>query len=280
MEEKQLVFIDKDRAVTDSLMVAEVFGKEHKHVMRDIREILATIDVEWGMSNFGLTPYMHPQNGQTYQKYVMTEDGFTILAMGYTGRDAMQFKVNYIREFRRMQAELEQQTHAGTYTLPTNYKEALLALIAEVEKTERLEAEKLLLEQRVAEYEPKATYVDQILESKSTVAATQIAKDYGLTAQRLNLILHEEHVQFKVNNQWVLYKEHQSQGYTKSRTFEYADLLGEQMVTMHTEWTQKGRLFIHGILSKRGIIPCMDRENHEVNNEPINLVLFPSNWID
>lgn len=169
-----------------------------------------------------------------------------------------------------------QPENVQRFNLPHTYKEALLAIVAEVEKNENLQTEVLLLEQRVAEYEPKATYVDQILESKNTVAVTQIAKDYGLTAQRLNAILHEEHVQFKVNSQWVLYKEHQGLGYTKSHTFEYVDLLGVQMVKMHTEWTQKGRLFIHDILTKREIVPCMDREDAEIGNKIIDLTLFPS----
>ncbi|MHB1681212.1 MAG: phage antirepressor KilAC domain-containing protein [Bacilli bacterium] len=66
-----------------------------------------------------------------------------------------------------------------------------------------------MLGQRVAEYEPKASYVDSILKSKNTVTITQIAKDYGLTGQKLNFILHEEGIQYKLNYQWLLYRQHQ-----------------------------------------------------------------------
>ena len=55
-----LVFIENGRAVTDSLTVAETFKKNHADVLRDIRHILATVDAEWGISNFADTPYEHP----------------------------------------------------------------------------------------------------------------------------------------------------------------------------------------------------------------------------
>lgn len=147
-----------------------------------------------------------------------------------------------------------------TPKLPQNYKEALVALLEQVEQNEKLYTENLMLEQRVAEYEPKASYVDEILQSKSTVTITQIAKDYGLSGQQLNQILHEEGVQYKINDQWLLYAKHHNEGYTKSETIHYFDRSGERQVKMITKWTQKGRLFIHRILEKRNIIPFVDRK--------------------
>ena len=158
--EKKLVFVENDRPVTDSLTVADVFGKRHDNVMQDIRSILGEIDSEWGVLNFQETPYVHPQNHQTYTKYIMSEDGFTILVMGYTGKDAMQFKVNYIQAFRRMQEELRQAKATSPYKLPQSYKEALLALVEQVEKTEQLEAEKTMLQQCLAEARPHSK-IDQ-----------------------------------------------------------------------------------------------------------------------
>ena len=272
--EKKLVFVENDRPVTDSLTVADVFGREHRNVLRDIQQILEMVEPEWGVLNFEQTPYVHPQNHQTYTKYIMSEDGFTILVMGYTGKDAMQFKVNYIQAFRRMQEELRQAKATSPYKLPQSYKEALLALVEQVEKTEQLEAEKTMLQQCLAEAQPKVTYVDRILESKDTVLITQIAKDYGLSGRRLNAILHDEGVQYRVKGQWVLYWQHQDMGYTKSHTVEYTRSNGEKGTKIHTEWTQKGRLFIHDILSRRGIVPYMDRQ--KAGTEVDKLVPFPS----
>ncbi|WP_144517314.1 phage antirepressor KilAC domain-containing protein [Bacillus thuringiensis] len=122
------------------------------------------------------------------------------------------------------------------------------------------EQKNLMLTQQVAENASKITYLDQILQSKDTVTVSQIAADYGLSAVRLNKILKDEKVQYKVNNQWLLYAKHQNKGYTKSQTIDVTHSDGSKSVKMNTRWTQKGRLFIHDMLTKRGIIPEMDKE--------------------
>ncbi|BFH15648.1 phage antirepressor [Paenibacillus melissococcoides] len=132
--------------------------------------------------------------------------------------------------------------------------------ITEQREKQALETKSLMLEQRVAEYEPKISYLDRILQSKGTVTITQIAKDYGMSGQALNLILHEEKVQYKQNKQWLLYRQHHDKGYTKSETIDITRSNGDPDVTMNTRWTQKGRLFIHELLQRRGIVPLMDRE--------------------
>jgi len=122
------------------------------------------------------------------------------------------------------------------------------------------EQKNLMLTQQIAENASKITYLDQILQSQDTVTVSQVAADYGLSAMRLNKILKEEKVQYKVNNQWLLYSKHQNKGYTKSQTVDVTHSDGSRSVKMNTRWTQKGRLFIHDILMKRGIIPEMDKE--------------------
>ncbi|MFX4303658.1 phage antirepressor KilAC domain-containing protein [Alicyclobacillus tolerans] len=255
---KTLVFVENHRPVTDSLTVAEVFGKRHDRVLQDIRELECSI--HFRLHHFVESSYTNQQN-RTMPKFLMTEQGFTLLVMGYTGKEAMRFKEAYIEEFEKMRETLRQSSQfSSSSLLPKSYLEALKALVVQVEKNEQLEADKLALEQCLAEAEPKLTYVDQILASKDTVCITQIAKDYGLSGKRLNAILHEDGVQFKVNGQWVLYSKYQHMGYTHSHTVQYTRSNGDRGVQLQTEWTQKGRLFIHDLLTKRGIVACMDRE--------------------
>lgn len=259
--DQSLVFIQNGKAVTDSLTVANVFEKRHDHVMRDIQSIMAEIEGDFSLLNFGESTYT-TDRGRAYAKYLMTEDGFTLLAMGYTGKDAMRFKVAYIKEFRRMQAELAHQQEVFSYMIADPIERAE-RWIEEERERQALQAEKIMLEQRIAESEPKVTYVDQILESTNTVTISQIAKDYGLSGQKLNDLLHREKVQYKINDQWLLYQEHVGMGYTKSKTTEYTNSTGRHMARMSTEWTQKGRLFIHHILSKRNVVPVVDRIDHD-----------------
>lgn len=104
-----LVTLNNGKATTTSLLVAETFEKQHDKIMRDIKNLLTQVPEEWGTANFGETPYTHPQNGQTYTMYILTRDAFTLLAMGFTGKKAMQFKLAYIDAFNRMEAELKKQ---------------------------------------------------------------------------------------------------------------------------------------------------------------------------
>lgn len=113
--------------VTTSRNVAEVFGKEHKNVIRDIENVLSQLpneqssDLSSGLnkpfvqnSNFtsGLfisSVYKTKPNGRGYPEYLITKDGLTLLVMGYTGEKAMAFKLAYIQRFNEMEALLKKQ---------------------------------------------------------------------------------------------------------------------------------------------------------------------------
>ena len=84
--------IENDRVLTTSLSVADTFGKEHAHVLRDIREILAA---ENSAANF-FEESTFENRGKMYPMYLMNRDGFTLLAMGFTGKKALKFKLKYI----------------------------------------------------------------------------------------------------------------------------------------------------------------------------------------
>lgn len=90
--------------VVSSLDVAETFGKQHAHVLRDIKELECS--EEFRLSNFGESSYINSQN-KKQPMYYMTRDGFTILVMGYTGEKAMRFKEAYIKQFNVMEKALQ-----------------------------------------------------------------------------------------------------------------------------------------------------------------------------
>lgn len=110
----------------------------------------------------------------------------------------------------------------------------------------------------ISELEPKANYVDTILQSKSLVLMTQIAKDYGMSARKMNQILNDLKVQYKANGQWVLYSKYQNQGYVHSRTIDIVRSNGQADIKMQTEWTQKGRLFLYELLKREGYMPLIE----------------------
>ncbi len=152
----------------------------------------------------------------------------------------------------------------GTYMNAETIEKALadpdtIIRLATTLKEER--EERMLLEQQIAEYEPKISYLDTILSSTDTVTITQIAADYGMSGQKLNKILNELNVQHKVGGQWILYRKHMQQGYTKSHTSEIQKADGGIKVVMNTKWTQKGRLFLYDLLKDEGHLPQMELNN-------------------
>lgn len=91
------------------------------------------------------------------------------------------------------------------------------------------------------------------------ICSTQIAKDYGISARKLNQILKDLKIQYKVGGQWVLYSKYQNNGYVHSRTIDITRIDGRPDVTMQTEWTQKGRLFLYEELKKHGYVPVIEQ---------------------
>lgn len=148
----------------------------------------------------------------------------------------------------------------GGYSLPKDYPSALRALADAEEEKAALAAENERQRQAIADFEPIRQYVDTILESPGTLATTQIAADYGMSAKALNRILHEEGIQHCVNGQWILYRKLMGKGYTKSKTISFRHSDGRPDTKMQTQWSQSGRLLIHEILNRRGILAVMDRE--------------------
>ncbi|MEV2390444.1 Rha family transcriptional regulator [Paenibacillus larvae] len=122
----QLVFIENGKTVTDSLTVAEVFGKRHKDVLRDIRNLECS--QEFRERNFAPTTYISGQN-KDLPKYIITQDGFSFLVMGYTGKEAARFKEMYIAEFNRMRKQLTKP--------PQTQLEILQASIGQLVEQER-----------------------------------------------------------------------------------------------------------------------------------------------
>lgn len=118
------------------------------------------------------------------------------------------------------------------------------------ERLARLTSGRALLEAT-----PKISYYGIVLKPSSLLTTTEIAKDYGMSAKRLNEMLHTAHVQFKQSGRWFLYAKYAQQGYTQSKTYEY----DEGKTRTHMYWTQKGRLFIYDLLKAQGVVPVIER---------------------
>ncbi|BAP85988.1 phage antirepressor protein [Paucilactobacillus hokkaidonensis JCM 18461] len=173
-----LVIMKEQQAVTSSLQVSETFGKNHQHILEAIDNL--TVENSTVKNMFSESLYTNSR-GRQYRQIFMNRDGFTLLAMGFTGKQALVFKLKYIDAFNQMEQQIEQ---TGGYQVPTNMAEALRLAADQAEKIEVLK--------------PKALFADAVATSHTSILVGDLAKilkQNGIEtgARRLFNWLREQH---------------------------------------------------------------------------------------
>ena len=228
--------------------VAENFEKEHKDVIRAVENIKAQNCALTSM--FFKTTYT-AGTGKAYPMYLMNRDGFSLLAMGFTGSKAMEWKLKYIQAFNAMERKL---------TKPESDDMILSrAVLIANKKVEQLQSTNIQLVQENAKLKPASDYAHAVLMSDEKLTVKQIAQNYGMTSQKLNYILEEMRIQYKVNKQWILYRKYQGKGYVVGVPFD----IGNGKTKERTYWTRKGQAFLYKKLKEAG---------HEPVNEQLSLI--------
>ncbi|WP_203663451.1 phage regulatory protein/antirepressor Ant [Lacticaseibacillus sp. 53-4] len=148
----ELVIMHDRQAVTTSLRIAEVFGKQHK----DVLEAIGNLAAENSAAKF-FAAGTYENRGKQYPMYYMNRDGFTLLAVGFTGRRALQFKISYINAFNSMETQIK-----TGYVIPGSYAEALKLAASQAEQIEDMK--------------PKALFADAVATSHTTILVGELAK--------------------------------------------------------------------------------------------------------
>lgn len=240
----EIILQNKDgQVLVSSRDIAEKFGKQHSSVLKTIYgenrkgNHVEGLSDEILASGNPLTKYFiessYVNRGKDYKECLMTRDGFSLVVMGFTGKEATEWKLKYINAFNKMEEELKKQS---VRALPTTYKEALLQLLEEVEKNEKLEEERKVLL-------PKADYHDEVLNKDGLITTTVVAKDLGFrSTAKLNQIMFLNNIIFKnKSGTWCPYAD-----YEWLITEKYADYQSysvEKSVPC-LKWTEKGRKWI------------------------------------
>ena len=136
---------------------------------------------------------------------------------------------------------------------------AFQALKAEREANRALTETVAVQTQQIAEMQPKVSYYDKVLACQDLLPISKISKDYGWSAKKMNAFLHEQGIQYKQGDIWLLYQKYAEHGYTNTRTNVILDAERNPHTKIHTYWTQKGRLFIYELMKSNGILPLMER---------------------
>lgn len=240
-----LVIMHDKQAVTTSLILAEAFEKEHSKVIRSIEQKINGAKNGLVKNMFAEATYLD-KKGEQRKMYYLNRDGFTFIAMGFTGRKADEFKLKYIDAFNRMEEQIKKQP--AQYKLPQTYSEALIELAKEVEKNEELQ--------------PKADKYDRYLSNKGLITITEIAKEYGMSGRELNKFLHEKGVIYKRGNKWFIYQKFANDGLVG-----YEIYMPEGRRSL--KWTTKGEMFIRALLEDNNIKPVLERPQQLTVQEPV-----------
>lgn len=168
---QQVVYkTEKGTPVTDSVKVAEVFGKMHKNVLKSIRNILGSAQNLAHKTWFHQVTYIDAQ-GKTQPMFLMNRDGFSLLAMSLTGERALQFKVGFIQQFDMMEQALKEITPAvqATPAIPQTFAQALRLA---AEQAETIEAQ----QKQLAEQAPKVNFAKALEIAGESILIGQLAK--------------------------------------------------------------------------------------------------------
>lgn len=223
---KELVFKgESNEVLTNSLLVAEKFGKDHKRVLQDIRDLKCSN--QFRQHNFVLSSYYSDQNREL-PMYVMNKDGFTLLVMGYTGETAMKFKEDYIEAFNKMEETIKN----GGFNVPKSFREALLLA---AEQQAQIEQQQM----RIEEMKPKEEFFDQVTDSKDALPMDRVAKllNIGIGRNRLFAFLREKKVLMPNNTPYQKYVE---LGWFRCVESKFSKPNGDTCINIKTVVLQKG----------------------------------------
>lgn len=237
-----------NQALTNSLLVAEKFGKEHRNVIRAIEDIVcaqncAQTDNQQLAKMFALVEYDVPLNNGTgavrkAPMYVMNRDGFTLLAMGFTGEKALKFKLDYINAFNQM----EETIKSGGHHVPGSFREALLLA---AEQQARIEEQQKMIEAN----RPKVLFAEAVETSQRSYLIGELAKILNqngikIGQNRLFQLLRDEGYLCKTGENYNL----PTQRAMEMNLFEIKKTIinkpdGTILVTTTTKVTGKGQIY-------------------------------------
>lgn len=228
----ELVKIENDRMITTSRMIAETFNKRHDHVLRDIDNIRKDVP------NFGEMFHeteTQDSYGRQQRIYEITRDGFSLLAMGFTGSDAMEWKLKYLEAFNKMEAfwNSPEQIMARAHRIA---EQTIASLEQKLQQKDfQIEAQK-----------PKVLFADAVETSKTSILVGELAKiicqnGYQIGQKRLFQWLRENGYLMKATNLPTQRYIEQGLFEIKESTIQTPD--GAVRITKTTKVTGKGQIY-------------------------------------
>ena len=232
-----------------SIEIAEITGKLHKNVLRDIEKMEAGWMEVTGLK-FEVSEYKDP-SGRNLKCYLLTKRECLYVATKYN--DSARAKL--ILRWEQLEKENLNKSKYGGFEVPKTYLEALKLAVSQQEKIEKLE--------------PKANYTDKVLLSPEKLTTTEVAKSFGMKSpQKLNGILVDLGVQYKTKHNHVLCSPYSNLGYVRVNTNITSD--GEEKLvgtTYQLVWTEKGRNFLYNLLVEKGYLEKKENRDGSIKKQ-------------
>ena len=241
------------RSVLNSRDVAEMIGKEHKHLMRDIRTYINDMQDSPNLDPrqfFIESTYTSDQN-KILPCYLLTKQGCEFVANKLTGKKGNQFTAQYVSLFNSMKEQISNPVEQAlkSFPIPRTMGEAL-----------RLAADEA---DQLAKQKPKVDYYDSQMRNPGLMTTTEIAKDFGWSAKKSNDFLHDHHVIYPVGSgkkkKWVIYQKYADKGYTQYEPYDFKKINGQHGIKNNLKWTQRGKKFIYDLLADFDIHPVLEQ---------------------
>lgn len=250
-----IVFQEEGQAMTTSIIVAQSFGKQHVHVIRSIKDLQTSIQ-NW--SDLFQESSYKDSYGRDQLMYLMNRDGFTLLAMGFTGERALEFKMKFLQAFSAMEKMLTSDDYILMRSQQILQKKAQLL----TQQIQMLEGKNALLEEENKILAPKAEYTDKVLQAPGTYTISEMAKELNFTGWKKFVDeLKKRGIMFKhQGGRYMLYADYSGKHYTTSRTNTFTRRDGSIDKNTITVFTEEGRRFLH--------------DEFNVEMQPVDLTMF------
>ena len=216
----------------NSREIAELTGKPHSDLLKAIRAMEESWTKVSG-GNFSLAEYLDEQ-GKRRPMFELSKSECLYVATKFND----EARAKLVIRWEKLEAEKNLESNNEDviiYRAFTIIQDRNLVLKAKVDEHEKI----------IEEQTPKVDYVNTVLQSHSTITTTIIAKELGISAHRLNMLLHELGIIYRAGETWVLYSNYQDKGFTRTKTHVYSDAQGVLRTAINTVWTEEGRMFVH-----------------------------------
>lgn len=228
------------KIVVSSRNIAEHFEKAPKHVNEAIRKLMVENSTVKNM----FTESQYKSNRGRYEtEFLVDRDGFSLLAMGFTGKKALEWKLKYINAFNAMEEKLKSSDLLSE-------EEKLKLQLFSKDPMEVVSAHNKLIElatrplaKTIAQQQPKVEYHDEVLRKDGLITTTVVAKDLGFnSATKLNQVMNANRIIYKnksgvwcpyANYEWLI-----SDRYADYQSYK------EEKAKLCLKWTEKGRKWI------------------------------------